>query len=61
MPGYSDLKKGSILTAKIEEDGSVDIALLASLKHRRALPYEAEPIPREYLEDRTRRGGEPWP
>jgi hypothetical protein len=61
MAGYGDLTKGAVLTAKIEEDGPVDLSTLAALKHRRALPYEAEPIPKEYLADRTRRGGDPWP
>jgi hypothetical protein len=61
MPGYSDLAKGAILTAKVEEDGPVDVEKLAALKHRRALPYEPEPIPPEFLSDRTRRGGDPWP
>jgi hypothetical protein len=61
MAGYGDLTKGAIITAKEEEDGSVDAAKLAALKHRRALPYDPSPIPAEYLNDRTRRGGDPWP
>ena len=61
MPGYSDLTKGAVLTAKIEEDGPVDESKLAALKHRKCLPYDQCPIPEEYVADRHRRGGEPWP
>lgn len=61
MPGYEDLNRGAILTAKEEEDGPVDTGKLAALKHKKALPYEKEPIPKSYLRDRTRRGGDPWP
>jgi hypothetical protein len=61
MPGYGSLEKGAILAAKVEEDGPVDEQKLAALKHRRALPYDQSPIPAEYLADRKRRGGEPWP
>lgn len=61
LPEYGELPKGALLTAKDEEDGPVDAAKLASLKGRRALPYEREPIPKKFLEDRTRRGGDPWP
>ena len=61
LPGYGELPKGSILTAKAEEDGSCDEARLAALKGRKALPYEREPIPKKFLDDRTRRGGDPWP
>ncbi len=61
LPGYPNLTKGMVLTAKIDEDGPVDVKKLAALKRRQALPYEPEPIPKEFLEDRTRRGGDPWP
>jgi len=56
-----DIPRGAILTAKEEEDGSVDCDKLAALKHRRALPYEPEPIPDWYKEQRHRKGGDPWP
>jgi hypothetical protein len=58
---YGELPKGSVLSAKEEEDGPVDEAKLAALKHRRSLPYEREPIPERFLLDRRRRGGDPWP
>lgn len=61
LRGYPDLTKGAILTAKEEEDGFVDTSLLASLKARKALPYEQCPIPEEFLADRRRKGGDPWP
>ena len=61
IPGYPDLTKGAVLTAKIEQDGEVDTAKLAALKHRKCLPYDQCEIPEEYLADRHRRGGEPWP
>lgn len=61
LPGYGELPKGSLLAAKEEEDGFVDVAKLAALKHRKALPYDQCPIPPQFLEDRTRRGGDPWP
>lgn len=60
-PGYPDLEKGHVLSAKWEEDGFVDPAKLAALKGRKALPYEPSPIPQPFLEDRLKRGGEPWP
>lgn len=61
LPGYGEIPKGSLLSAKEEEDGSVDVAQLAALKHRKALPYDQCPIPPQFLADRTRRGGDPWP
>lgn len=61
MPGYGNLTKGAILTAKQEEDGAVDVEKLAQLMHRKALPYDPSPIPPEYLADRLRYGGDPWP
>lgn len=61
LPGYGELPKGSVLAAKEEEDGHVDLEKLAALKRRKALPYEKEPIPKKFLEDRRRRGGDPWP
>lgn len=50
-----------MLTAKEEEDGPVDVALLAALRGRKALPYDQCPIPPEYLADRLKDGGDPWP
>jgi len=61
LPEYGELPKGALLSAKEEEDGFVDVEKLAALKHRRALPYDQCPIPPKFLEDRTRRGGDPWP
>lgn len=61
IPGYGSLPKGAILTAKEEEDGFVDVELLASLRRRKALPYEQCPIPDPYLDDRDNNGGDPWP
>lgn len=61
MRGYENLTRGAVLTAKEEEDGPVDDKKLAALKGRKALPYEREPIPKQYLADRTKRGGDPWP
>lgn len=59
--GKGGIPPGSILTAKEEEDGWCDPQKLAALKGRKALPYEAEPIPERFLNDRRKRGGEPWP
>lgn len=61
LPNYGELPKGAILTAKQEEDGFCDPAKLASLRGRKALPYEPCPIPEKFLKDRRRRGGDPWP
>lgn len=58
---HSDLTRGAILAAKEEEDGPVDTAELASLKGRKALPYDQCPIPIEFLADRLIDGGDPWP
>lgn len=61
LPVYGEIPKGSVLTAKQEEDGYVDPEKLASLRRRKALPYEPEPIPDKFLEDRLKHGGSPWP
>lgn len=61
LPDYGELPKGSILTAKTEADGSVDVKFLASLLRRKSLSYEPEEIPDKFLNDRRREGGEPWP
>jgi hypothetical protein len=58
---HGGIPPGAILTAKAEEDGEVDVDKLAALKRRKALPYDAAPIPDRYLDDRRRRGGDPWP
>jgi hypothetical protein len=61
IPKYGELPRGAILAAKAEEDGAVDVAKLAALKHRKALPYDQCPIPDQFLADRQRNGGDPWP
>lgn len=61
LPDYGELPKGAILTAKEDEDGAVDVAELAALKGRKALPYDQCPIPDQFLADRARKGGDPWP
>jgi hypothetical protein len=61
LPHYGEIPKGAVLTAKAEEDGEVDVQALAALKHRKALPYDQCDIPRKFLDDRRRRGGDPWP
>mgnify|MGYP003350021979 CR=1 FL=1 len=60
-PEYGSLPRGAILTAKEESDGFVDVPRLAALKHRKALPYDKCAIPDQFLADRRRRGGKPWP
>ena len=59
VPEYGEIPKGAILTAKEEEDGFVDIELLASLKHRKALPYDKCDIPEKFLADRAE-NHKPW-
>lgn len=61
LPDHEDLPRGAILEAKAEEDGEVDVAKLAALKHRKSLPYDQCPIPPSFLADRLLRGGDPWP
>lgn len=61
LPVYGELPRGAILTAKAEEDGPVDEQKLAALKGRRALPYDRCEIPDQFLADRGRKGGDPWP
>ncbi len=58
---YGEIPRGAILTAKEEVDGSVNVEKLASLRRRKALPYEQEPIPDKFLRDRRQHGGKPWP
>ena len=52
VPEYGEIPKGAILEAKEQEDGFVDIDKLASLKHRKALPYDQCDIPEKFLADR---------
>jgi len=61
IPEYGELSKGAVLTAKIQEDGPLDLQALASLKHKKHLGYDPEPIPEPFLQDRIRNGGDPWP
>jgi hypothetical protein len=61
LADYGELPKGAILTAKEEEDGEVDVQKLAALRRRKALPYDPCPIPDQFLKERHRRGGDPWP
>lgn len=61
IPGYGPLPKGAVLTAKEEEDGVVNLVLLASLRRRVALSYDPCPIPQPFLDDRLKNGGSRWP
>lgn len=61
LPEYGEIPKGAVLTAKEEEDGACHPEKLAALSRRKQLPYDKAPIPGRYLNDRTRRGGSPWP
>jgi hypothetical protein len=61
IPGYEDLSAGAVLTAKEEEDGPVDEGKLAALRGKKGLSYSKCEIPKSFLADRHRRGGEPWP
>ena len=61
IPVYGELPKGAVLEAKEQEDGFVDVKKLAALKHRASLPYDQCEIPDQFLADRLRNGGDPWP
>ena len=61
LPEYGEIPKGAVLLAKKEADGWVDEAGLAALKGRHALPYEICDIPKKFLDDRRRNGGDAWP
>jgi hypothetical protein len=53
--GLPDVDRRILLTAKQESDPeNYDPAFLASLKHKKHLGYEPEPIPEYYLEERQR-------
>jgi len=61
LPEYGELPKGSVLTAKAEADGEVDLPLLASLLRKKHLGYDPAPIPEKFLHDRRQKGGRAWP
>lgn len=61
LPLLGEIPKGSVLWAKEEEDGEVDVTELANLRHRKALPYDKRAIPDTFLAERDRHGGDPWP
>jgi HNH endonuclease len=53
--GLPDVDRRILLTAKQESDPeNYDPAFLASLKHKKHLGYDPEPIPEYYLEERQR-------
>ena len=57
LPEYGELPRGSVLVAKVEEDGTLDLEKLAALRGRKHLGYDPEPIPEKFLEDRRQNGG----
>jgi hypothetical protein len=61
IAGHPEIPKGAILTAKKGEDGKVKPDQLAALQGKKALSYEPESIPEFYMNERTKRGGQPWP
>lgn len=61
LPEYGTIPKGAVLSAKLEEDGEVDLPGLAALVRRKSLPYEPCDIPEKFLKDRASHGGAPWP
>jgi hypothetical protein len=50
--GKKTLDICQIATAKEEEDGEVDISYLASLRHKRALPCDPQPLPSWAIKER---------
>lgn len=55
VTGLPDLNKGILLAAKQESDPEYyDPAYLATLKHKKHLGYDPEPIPEFYMEQRQR-------
>lgn len=61
IPEYGEIPKGSVLQAKEDADGFVNVKLLASLTGRVSLPYDQCDIPEKFLADRHKRGGlAPW-
>lgn len=61
LPEYGEIPKGAVLTAKRQEDGRCDPRALAQLTGKKNLAYEPCPIPKKFLADRKRKGGDPWP
>ena len=62
LPEYGELPRGAILVAKVEEDGTLDLEKLASLRGKKHLGYDPEPIPERFLEERGSNGGhKAWP
>jgi hypothetical protein len=61
LPDYGEVSKGAVLTAKIQEDGPLDLEALAKLRGKAHLGYDPEPIPEKFLADRQRNGGDRWP
>lgn len=55
VTGLPDLSKGTLLACKQETDPDhYDPAFLASLKHKKHLGYDPEPVPDFYLRQRER-------
>ncbi len=55
--GQRTIDLAHILTAKAEEDGEVDVAFLAGLRRRKALPCDPAPLPEWALEERRKNDG----
>jgi hypothetical protein len=48
--------------AKVEEDGTLDLEKLASLRGKKHLGYDPEQIPERFLSERNSNGGhQAWP
>jgi hypothetical protein len=55
VAGLPDINKGTLLTCKEETDPEYyDPAFLASLKHKKHLGYDPEPVPEYYLDQRQK-------
>jgi hypothetical protein len=61
IPEAPELSKGAILTAKMENDGPIDLEALAKLRGKHHLGYDPEPLPEFFIQERRKNGGEPWP
>jgi|GEM_PF-5581650 len=57
-PPFNGLSNAHVLTAKLEEDGDLDLVFLPSLRRRKYLGYDPEPILQPYLDERLCNGGE---
>lgn len=55
--GKRNLTLGQILTAKRDEDGDVDVVFLASLRRRKSLSADLEPLPEWALQEREANDG----